>query len=98
MITISKYALTDIAIDEEEAVIYAELLALNPESPLALFGLGKLKLFEQDFAQAEELLMSGTFCALTRCCLLQNTLNLAPNAEQVNCREIFMDCLKLTAN
>ena len=47
-------------VNDEEVMIYEELLALNPESSLALLGLGKVKLFQKDFTQAESLLENGT--------------------------------------
>ena len=47
-------------VNDEEVMIYEELLALNPESSLALLGLGKVKLFQKDFTQAETLLKNGT--------------------------------------
>lgn len=46
-------------ISEEEGTIYDELLTVNAESSLAYLGLGKIKLFEKDFVQAEELVKKG---------------------------------------
>ncbi|XP_028406847.1 tetratricopeptide repeat protein 37-like [Dendronephthya gigantea] len=46
-------------VDVEEAEIYEELLQLNPESPFAHFGLGKIKLLEKNFQEVEEVLDKG---------------------------------------
>ncbi|CAB3986085.1 tetratricopeptide repeat 37, partial [Paramuricea clavata] len=46
-------------LNDEECLIYEELLALNAESYLAYLGLGKVKLFEKDFTPAEEYLKNG---------------------------------------
>lgn len=49
--------------DKDEPAIYQELLEVIPESALGLLGLGKVRLFEKDLTQAEELLRKGKmFC------------------------------------
>jgi hypothetical protein len=49
-----------VEVNDEESLIYEELLALNAESYLAYLGLGKVKLFKKDFTPAEEYLKNGT--------------------------------------
>ena len=48
-----------VEVNSDESAIYEELLEVNNASSLAHLGLGKVKLFQKEFTQAEEHLRNG---------------------------------------
>ena len=50
-----------VEVNSDEAAVYDELLSVNDASSLVHLGLGKVKLFQKEFTQAEEHLRNGIF-------------------------------------
>ena len=75
-----------VEVNDEERMIYEELLTVNPKSCQACLGLGKMDLFKKDFILAEKHFRNGIICTIK--CTLLTLLSICSIMKTFSCHKM----------